>query len=129
MSEKDTGKDPYLTAKEMAEIWRPLSREEASRFNVIMPNLEDTLRQEAMNHGWDLDKRIEEGTTTRGALRLVCVDVMARYLTQPTESPTATQIEGLLGEGSFSMSASTGLFIKRDELARLGLKQQTIFSI
>ena len=87
----------------------------------------DTLKMEAMKVGKDLDVMLEEGTLLEGVLKSVIVDVIGRALmTSTTKEPVTQYIQSALGysmSGTFLVPGG-GLFIKKTELARLGLRRQ-----
>ena len=94
--------------------------------------MEDSLRQEAKNLGKDLDEMIADGKVMANVVKSVTVDVTARALMTPTnEAPISQASQSALG---YSQSATFlvpggGLFIKKSELARLGLRRQQIGAI
>ncbi len=87
----------------------------------------DTLKMEAMKVGKDLDVMLEEGTLLEGVLKSVIVDVIGRALmTSTTKEPVTQYSQSALGysmSGTFLVPGG-GLFIKKTELARLGLRRQ-----
>ena len=87
------------------------------------------LRQEAINVGKDLDAMMDRGEVLPAVVKSVAVDVVARTLMTPTSGAPMTQMsESALGytvSGTY-LSPGGGLFIKKTELARLGLRRQRI---
>ena len=77
--------------------------------------------------GKDLDQMVEDGELYEGVLVSVVVDVVARTLMTSTEGEPLTQeSQGALGytwSGTYLVPGG-GLFIKKSELARLGLRRQ-----
>lgn len=119
--------EPFATLEDIAALWRPLSEAETDRAEALLPVVSDSLRQEAMKVGKDLDQMLADGEVLENVLRSVVVDVVARTLMTSTDSEPMTQFsESALGysaSGTFLVPGG-GLFIKTSELARLGLRRQ-----
>jgi hypothetical protein len=118
---------PYATVEDIENLWRPLSPQEIERANGLLPVVSDVLRQEAYNRDRDLDEMIEKGKTLLTTAKSVCVDVISRILSQPTDQATIspTQIGGIdASAGIIYQSAGGGIFVKNSELKRLGLLRQ-----
>lgn len=119
--------EPFATVADITALWRPLSEAEKERAEALLPVVSDSLRQEAMKVGKDLDQMLADGEVLENVLRSVVVDVVARTLMTSTDSEPMTQFsESALGysaSGTFLVPGG-GLFIKSSELARLGLKRQ-----
>ena len=119
----------FATIQDIIELWRSLTPEEASRAEALLPVVEDSLRQEAYNVGKDLDEMISEGKLKSNVVKSVVVDVVGRALMTPTnETPMTQTSESALGysvSGTYLVPGG-GLFIKKSELARLGLRRQKI---
>lgn len=119
--------EPFATVTDITALWRPLSEAEKERAEALLPVVSDSLRQEAMKVGKDLDQMLADGEVLENVLKSVVVDVVARTLMTSTDSEPMTQFsESALGysaSGTFLVPGG-GLFIKSSELARLGLKRQ-----
>ncbi len=119
--------DAYATVADLAALWRPLTQDEATRAEALLPIVSDSLRMEAKKVGKDLDYMIEDEPLLATIAKSVTVDVVARALMTSTDSEPATQFsESALGysvSGTYLVPGG-GLFIKKSELARLGLKRQ-----
>lgn len=119
----------FATIQDIIELWRSLTPEEASRAEALLPVVEDSLRQEAYNVGKDLDEMISQGKLQSNVVKSVVVDVVGRALMTPTnETPMTQTSESALGysvSGTYLIPGG-GLFIKKSELARLGLRRQKI---
>ncbi len=117
----------FATIQDIENLFRKLSVEEQSRATALLPVVSDSLRQEAFKVGKDLDAMLESGNLLENVLTSVTVDVVARTLLTSTENePMQQMTQSALGysvSGTF-LNAGGGLFIKRAELARLGLKRQ-----
>ena len=119
--------EPFATVDDIATLWRPLTTEEITRANALLPVVSDTLRQEAHNIGCDLDAMIANGDVLPSVVKSVTVDITARVLMTSTNSEPMTQMsQSALGysvSGTYLVPGG-GLFVKRSELARLGLRRQ-----
>lgn len=118
----------FVLVDDIESLFRPLDSNEEARAKALIPVVEDTLRQEAMNRGRDLDLMIADGKLLPNVLKQVIVDIVARTLmTSTNQEPMSQFSESALGysvSGTF-LSPGGGLFIKDSELKRLGLKKQT----
>lgn len=119
----------FASIDDIIELWRPLTNEEITRATALLPVISDTLRIEADKAGVDLDQKSNDNMAYANVLKSVTVDVLARTLMTPTDKEPMTQeSQSALGyswSGTF-LSPGGGLFIKKDELKRLGLKRQKI---
>lgn len=119
----------FATLDELTALWRPMSLEEQTRAEALLPVVSDLLRIEAEKVGIDLDQRAIDSPSYSTVLKSVTVDIVARTLMTPTDKePMVQESQSALGyswSGTF-LSPGGGLFIKNDELKRLGLKKQSI---
>lgn len=119
----------FATVEDTTSLWRAMSSAETTRAEALLPVVSDLLRNEAYKSGKDLDEMIEDNSVLANVARSVTVDIVARALNTSTDAEPMTQTtESALGysfTGSF-LSPGGGIFIKRDELARLGLRRQRI---
>lgn len=117
----------YATTDDIIALWRPLTSEEMDRAQALIPIVCDSLRAEAKRVGKDLDALTKEDAALKSVAKSVVVDVIARTLMTSTNQEPMTQYsESALGysvSGSFLVPGG-GLFIKRTELQRLGLRRQ-----
>ena len=117
----------FATVSDIETLFRPLTQDEASRAAALLPIVSDSLRMEAIKAGKNLDQMVEDCPPLASVAKSVTVDVVARALLTSTESEPMTQYsESGLGysvSGSYLVPGG-GLFIKKSELARLGLKRQ-----
>lgn len=117
----------YATIDDMTVLWRQMTPEETQRAEALLPIVSASLRTEAKKAGKNLDEMVAEDEDLALVAKSVTVDVTARTLMTSTDQEPMTQAtESALG---YSASATFlipggGLFIKRSELARLGLKRQ-----
>lgn len=116
----------FATPTDVWNLWRALTSAEQARVEALLPVVSDSLRIEAQKVGKDLDVMVATPSFAN-VLRSVVVDIVARTLMTSTDSePTIQSSESALG---YSQSATFlvpggGLFIKNNELARLGLRRQ-----
>ena len=122
----------YVTIDDVITLFRELTAAEEEKAEALIPIVMDSLRMEADKVGKDLDKMIEEQPALKSVLISVVVDVVGRALNTSTKAEPMTQMsESALGysvSGSYLVPGG-GLFIKKSELARLGIKRQRIRSI
>ena len=121
----------YATVQDVINLWRPLTADEQTRADNLLPAISDILRQYAHKVGRDLDQMIEADTT--GALATtataVTVSVLARTLNTPTSGDLASLSQfsqsglGYTVSGTFT-SGGRNIFIMKNELADLGLRAQ-----
>lgn len=119
----------YATVQDVATLWRPLSAAEQTRAEALIPVICSSLRQEAAKVHKNLDAMVAADEDLAAVAKSVTVDVVARTLMTSTDQEPMTQYsEAALGysvSGSFLVPGG-GLFIKKSELARLGLRRQQI---
>lgn len=122
-------RQPYATVEDLATLWRPLTAAETARAESLLPIVSDTLRQEAILAGRDLDEMMNSGQVLDSVVKAVTVDVTARVLMSSTDGEPVTQeSQSALGyswSGTY-LNAGGGIFVKNSELKRLGLKQQRV---
>lgn len=119
-------KQAFATLEEIRKLFRDLTIEESERAEALLPIVSDSLRVEAKKVGEDLDK-LAEDPAYLSVLKSVTIDVIARTLMTSTDSePMIQSAESALGysvSGTYLVPGG-GLFIKKSELARLGLRKQ-----
>lgn len=122
----------FATIDDVTELWRPVTDSERQRIEALLPVVSSSLRYEADKVGKDLDKMIEEKPILADVVKSVTVDVVARTIMTSTDKEPMTQMSQ--SAGGYSMSGTFlvpggGLFIKKSELARIGLRRQRIGAI
>lgn len=119
--------EPFATVDDVNNLWRKLKPDETVRTEKLLPIISDSLRMEAGKVGRDLDNMISEKPYLLAVAKSVTVDVLARTLMTSTDSEPMTQeSQSALGyswSGTYLVPGG-GLFIKKSELARLGLRTQ-----
>ena len=117
----------FATVDDLTSLWRPMSQEEKTRAEELLPVVSNRLRWEAEQVGKDIDQLIENSPAYKDVVKSITVDIVARTLMTSTNQEPMTQYsESALGytvSGTF-LTPGGGLFIKRDELKALGLRKQ-----
>lgn len=117
----------FATINDVMELWRQLTQEEIERAVKLLPIICDSLRMEADKVGKNLDEMIQEKPYLANVAKSVTVDVVARTLMTDTNQEPMTQMSQTALGYSFSgtyLVPGGGLFIKKSELARLGIRRQ-----
>lgn len=117
----------FATVQDVIELWRELNPKEVERAEKLLNIVSDSLRIEAKNVGKNLDEMLATDIELVSVAKSVTVDVVARTLMTSTDCEPMTQVsESALGysySGTYLIPGG-GLFIKKSELARLGLRKQ-----
>lgn len=117
----------FATLEDVIALWKPLTPEETTMVETLLPLVSDTIRIEARNVGRDFDLMIANDYLLASVAKSVTVDVVKRYINDNVEGPAMVQeSQSALGysvSGTF-LSPGGGIFIKKSELARLGLRRQ-----
>lgn len=117
----------YATIDDMTALWRPMTPEETTRAEALLSVVSASLRTEAKKVGKNLDEMVAADEDLAMVAKSVTVDVTARTLMTSTDKePTVQASESALGYSSSAtfLVPGGGLFIKKSELARLGLRRQ-----
>ena len=118
---------PFATVDDLTALWRPMTTEEQERAKVLLEVVSASLRAEAAKVGKSLDVMVLCDKNLALVAKSVTVDVVARTLMTSTNQEPMTQLSQTAGPYSVSgtyLVPGGGLFIKRSELARLGLRRQ-----
>lgn len=117
----------YATIEDLEKLWRAMSSEEEERAEALIPIVCASLRSEAKKVMKDLDEMIKSDGDLAEVAKSVVVDVVARTLMTDTNQEPLTQMTqsgmGYSFSGTYLVPGG-GLFIKKSELARLGLRRQ-----
>lgn len=120
------------TIEDIEALWRKMSDQETERAEHLLEIVSDSLRYEAQKVGKDLDRMIEVTPSLANVAKSVTVDVVARTLMTSTNTEPMTQMsQSALGysvSGTYLVPGG-GIFIKKAELARLGLRKQRLGAI
>jgi len=116
----------FATVDDMTILWREMTAQEQARAAELLRIVSDSLRVEAHKVGRNLDEMIENTPHLAAVAKSVAVDVTARVLMTSTDQEPMTQMTQSAGGYSASgtyLVPGGGIFIKRSELARLGLRR------
>lgn len=117
----------FATIADVETLWRHLTHDEQERAKELIAVIVDSLRMEAKKVGKDLDNMVEQNEILPNVIKSVVVDIVARTLMTATDHEPMTQMSqsamGYSISGTFLVPGG-GLFIKKSELARLGLRKQ-----
>lgn len=119
----------FATVDDMTTLWRPLTVDEQTRAEALLSLVSDCLRAEADRLGKDLDMMVNSSPSLAAVAKSVTVDVAARTLMTSTDQEPLSQFTQTAGPYSATgtyLIPGGGLFIKRAELARLGLRRQKV---
>ena len=119
----------FATVNDMTLLWRKMTAEEQSRATALLDMVSDLLRVEADRLGKDMDLLVASDPAMASAAKSVTVDVVARTLMTSTDQEPLSQFSQTAGPFTASgtyLVPGGGVFIKRSELARLGLRRQRI---
>lgn len=128
----DVKNTTFASIDDIKKLWRDLDIDEETRAEQLLLIVSDSLRYEAFKVDKDLDAMIDKNPFLANVAKSVTVDVVARVLMTSTTNEPMTQFsQSALG---YSMSGTYlvpggGLFIKKSELSRLGLRKQKIGTI
>ena len=120
---------PFVTLKDISLLFRDLSSLEERKASALLEVVSDSLRQEAKKVGKNLDEMIKNCEVYENVVKSVAVDIIARNLMTSTDSEPMEQFSqsalGYTASGTYLVPGG-GLFIKKSELSRLGLRRQRI---
>ena len=119
---------PFVTIDDVTLLFRDLTVAETKKATILLTVVSDCLRQEAKKVGKNLDQMIENGDVYENVVKSVCVDIARNLMTSTNSEPMEQMSQSALGysvSGTFLVPGG-GLFIKKSELARLGLRRQRI---
>lgn len=118
----------YATSSDVIALWRALTTDELAMVNTLLPLISNCLRYEAIKVGKDLDEMIADDAELADVAKSVVVDVVKRYIND-NSSDSISMSQMSQSAGGYSVSGTFlvpggGLFIKKSELSRLGLRRQ-----
>lgn len=122
----------FATVQDIESLKRTLTTEEKAQATSLLPIVSDILRAEAAKVDKDLDAIIIAKPYMANVAKSVTVDVVMReIMTRKDREPVQQMSESALG---YSVSYTTpnpgdGIYIKKSELSRLGLKRQRLGTI
>lgn len=116
----------YTTIDDVTNLFRDLTSDETNKALGLIPVIESSIKIEAERAGKDLDTLLED-EDYKNVFKSVVVDVVGRTLMTATDQEPMTQeSQSALGyswSGTYLVPGG-GLFIKKSELDRLGLRRQ-----
>ena len=118
---------PFATLNDIQLLWRPLTVEESGRAGNLLKVVSASLCVEASKVGKDLEAMVAASPALAEVAKSVTVDVVARALMTSTNQEPLSQFSQTAGPYTASgtyLVPGGGLFIKKSELARLGLRRQ-----
>lgn len=119
----------FATVEDILTLWRPLTSEEQSRAEALLPLVSDEIRVAGKSVGKDVDQMITEDSAYESVVKVVTVDVVTRILRQSTEGDAMTQeSQSALGyswSGTYAV-AGGGIAnsLLNNDLKKLGLLRQ-----
>lgn len=118
----------YASKQDVIDLWRALKPDEATRVEKLIPVVCSCLDADALRYRKKtVQAMIDDGEVATDTVKSVVVDVITRMVSTPTNQAPMTQMsESALGysvSGTF-LTPGGGVFIKRAELARLGILRQ-----
>ena len=123
----------FATVEDVIALFRPLTTEEISKTEEILPMISDALRQEARKVGRDLDEMIlcDIDGSFESTVKLVTVDIVSRALRQSTnDTPMTQESQSALGytwSGTYAIpGGGNAAAIMKNDLKRLGLRRQRL---
>jgi len=124
---------PFATVEDLERLYRPLTSQEQSRAEALLPLVSDEIRVLGREYGKDIDQRILIDPAYESVVKIVTCDVTFRILRQNTEGDAMTQeSQAALGyswSGSYAVAGggiANSLLI--NDLKKLGLLRQQIGS-
>lgn len=117
----------FATLDDVNVLFRPLAESEKEKAEKLLSIVSDRLRVEAERVGKNIDEMYVGDSTYANVVRSVVVDVVGRALMTPTnEAPVSQFSQSAMGysvSGTYLVPGG-GIFIKKSELATLGLRRQ-----
>lgn len=121
----------FATTEDIISLKGSLTNDELEKAEAWLPIVSDTLRYEAEKVGKDLDSMIEKSSAFKHVLESVTVDIVYRALKEQDNSSSGQSVMSQVTQSALGYSltgtfanAGGGLYIKKSELARLGLRRQ-----
>lgn len=119
----------YATVQDIRDIWRSLTTAEEAKAQKLLEIVSSEIRMRARDIGKDFDDMLSDDPDLAYVARSVCVDVVKRFMNDNMDTPAMSQMSQSAGGYSVSgtfLVPGGGLFLKRTELQRLGLKRQKV---
>jgi hypothetical protein len=117
----------FATVDDLAALWRPLTAEETTRAEALLPVISDALREHARRAGKDLDEMAAASAAYANVVKLVTVNVLSRTLLTSTSGDLISQASQTAGPYTVSSTYANptrDVLIYQNDLKELGLKRQ-----
>jgi len=117
----------YATISDLTILWRTMTAAEQTRATELLDTVSARLRVEANKVGKDLDALVEADVDLASVAKSVTCDIVARTMMTATDKEPMTQFAESAGGYSVSgtfLVPGGGLFVKKSELASLGIRRQ-----
>ena len=117
----------YATISDLTTLWRTMTAAEQTRAAELLDTVSARLRVEASKVGKDLDALVEADVDLASVAKSVTCDIVARTMMTATDQEPMTQFSESAGGYSVSgtfLVPGGGLFVKKSELASLGIRRQ-----
>lgn len=117
----------YATISDLTTLWRTMTTAEQTRATELLDIVSARLRVEANKVGKDLDALVEADVDLASVAKSVTCDIVARTMMTATDKEPMTQFAESAGGYSVSgtfLVPGGGLFVKKSELASLGIRRQ-----
>lgn len=117
----------YATVNDVITLLRPLTSDEQTRAAALIPLVTASLNTEAKKVGKDLPAMVSEDEDLALVAKEVTVNAVGRMLNTSTRDEAMSQFtQSAMGYSvtGTPLSSGGGIFFKRAELARLGLRNQ-----
>ena len=117
----------YATISDLTILWRTMTTAEQTRATELLDIVSARLRVEANKVGKDLDALVEADVDLASVAKSVTCDIVARTMMTATDQEPMTQFAESAGGYSVSgtfLVPGGGLFVKKSELASLGIRRQ-----
>lgn len=118
-----------LTLEDLKILFRPLTQAEELKADRLIDTVCEILQQEAKRVGKDLQTMIDQGDLSLRVLQSVIADIVGRTLmTATNQEPVSQFTQSALGysvSGTYLVPGG-GIYVKKSELARLGLRRQRV---
>ena len=123
--------EPYATITDVITLWRPLTNDEQTKVNALLPILSDELRVRAEYVGRNLDEMVEADPALANVAKEVVVSAVSRVMRQSTTGEVMSQESqaglGYSWSGTYAIpGGGIGNAIFPSDLKRLGLKRLRI---
>ena len=118
-----------LTLEDLKILFRPLTQAEELKADRLIDTVYEILQQEAKRVGKELQTMIDQGDLSLRVLQSVIADIVGRTLmTATNQEPVSQFTQSALGysvSGTYLVPGG-GIYVKKSELARLGLRRQRV---